>query len=174
MRNRRRYIPEVNLTPLLDILFSVLFIVMIAGAKGAQSNQDKNEALEVENAQLTSELELSRQELESYRLYSAEAVIVTVTNSKIGDDFYLYIYSGSAQTELDKIKLASDRKEYIKTRIDDLISELVVQNVNKPVYIVFYLDKQSIHRDEYNAVFNAFNELQQDNKEVFFKVVREE
>ena len=116
MTNRRRFSPEINLTPLLDVLFSVLFIVIITGSKGVQSNQARNEELVKENDQLTSELELRSQELESYKLYASEAVVVTVTNRNVGDEFYLFIYLGSDQIELDKIRLAPDRKEYIKNR----------------------------------------------------------
>ena len=62
MRRRRRTDGEINLTPLLDVLFVILFVVMLSGMQSEKTNADareesreKIEALETEVEELTDE-----------------------------------------------------------------------------------------------------------------------
>ena len=42
-RRRRKNLTEVNLTPLLDVLFSILFIVMMTGAQSRDAMQNDHQ-----------------------------------------------------------------------------------------------------------------------------------
>ena len=153
MRKRRRFVSEINLTPLLDVLFSILFIVMLAGTAGEQGLQKEYLDQVDRNNQLEQDLKLAKDELDSYRLFESEAVILTVINDKDANNHFLSFYQG---------------------RIESLITELIDNTDNQPVYIVFYLDNSKIYTEEYKTVYNILNELQEKHKEVFFKVMRED
>ncbi len=184
-RGRSRILPEINLTPLLDVLFSILFIVMMTATQNERglkedyqeklNNMEQEKAqLSQEKAQLSDELERAENEMSSYDKYHSEAVILTVNNVIRDDDHMLFIYKGTDKAELESIRMGSDRLENTKARIESLIKEIVDGTDNQPVYIVFYCSKGEIYTAEYKAVTEAFNRLQENNKAVFFKVMQEE
>ena len=90
------------------------------------------------------------------------------------NNHFLSFYQGTEKTEIDKITLGLDRTENTKARIESLITELIDNTDNQPVYIVFYLNNSKIYTEEYKTVYNILNELQEKHKEVFFKVMRED
>lgn len=175
--NRRKSVSEINLTPLLDVLFSILFIVMMTGMKNEQGirneYQEQVNQLEQEKQQLSEELARSENQLSSYDKYQSEAVILTVNNILQGDNHYLLVYKGTDKEEIGSIQMGINKTENTKARIESLIMELVNDTDNQLVYIVFYCDKKQIYTKEYNAVIEAFNQLQENNKAVFFKVMEE-
>lgn len=175
--NRRKSVSEINLTPLLDVLFSILFIVMMTGMQNEQGikseYQEQVRQLEQENQQLSEELARSENQMSSYDKYQSEAVIITVNNILKDDDHYLLLYKGTDKEEIERIQMGINKTENTKARIESLIMELVNVSDNQPVYIVFYCEKKQIYTAEYRAVIEAFNQLQENNKSVFFKVTEE-
>ena len=175
--NRKKSVSEINLTPLLDVLFSILFIVMMTGMQNEQGikqeYQEQVSQLEQEKQQLSEELARSENQMTSYDKYQSEAVILTVNNVLRDDNHYLLVYKGTDKEEIGSIQMGTDKTENIKIRIESLIMELINDTDNQPVYIVFYCNKKTIHTKEYNAVMEAFNQLQENNKAVFFKVMEE-
>ncbi len=174
-QNKRKTVSEINLTPLLDVLFSILFIVMMAGAQSEEGIKEdygqQVNMLEKENAELSEQLDRSENQMSSYDKYKAEAIILTVNNTVRGDNHYLLIYKGLEKKEIGNIQLGIDKSENVKNRINGIITELVKLSDNQPVYIVFYCDKKHIYTAEYNAVEEEFGRLQATYKEVFFKVM---
>ena len=178
MRNGRRISSEINMTPLLDVLFSILFIVMMTGSQNEQGikkqYQDQVIDLEQKNDQLTDELTKYKNEITSYDKYQSEAIILTINNVIRNNSHCLMIYRGTAKSEIGSIQMGLEKTENTKARIESLILELVEEADNQPIYIIFYCDKKNIYTAEYHAVCEMFNELQANNKEVFFKVMQEE
>lgn len=179
MRNsRRKPVSEINLTPLLDVLFSILFIVMMTGMQNEQGikqeYQEQVSQLEQEKQQLSEELARSENQMSSYDKYQSEAVILTVNNILRSDNHYLLLYKGTDKKEIGSIQMGTNKTENTKARIESLIIELVNDTDNQPVYIVFYCNKKQIYTKEYIAVIEAFNQLQENNKAVFFKVMEED
>lgn len=188
-RHRRKMVSEINLTPLLDVLFSILFIVMMTGVQNEegikedcqqQINQREQKMIRYEESLSEYEARLSdyenrllsyKSQMSSYDKYRAEAVIVTVNNIIEGEAHYLVIKQGMEQNEIEKIRLGTDKTENTKVRIDSIVSEMVKSSDNQPVYIVFYCNKKWIYTTEYRAIEEAFCHLQEIYKEVFFKVM---
>ena len=104
MRRRRRTDGEINLTPLLDVLFVILFVVMLSGMQSEKTNADareesreKIEALETEVEELTDEgriaeleeqvrslteeLEKRKDLEETGKAFESRAVLVTIRNT---------------------------------------------------------------------------------------------
>lgn len=188
-RHRRKTVSDINLTPLLDVLFSILFIVMMTGVQNEegikenyqqQIDQSEQKISGLKEQMVSYEVQLSdyenqllsyQSQMSSYDKYRAEAVIVTVNNILEGEAHYLVIKQGMEQDEVEKIRLGTDKTENTKTRIDHTISEMVEAIDNQPVYIVFYCNKRWIYTTEYRAIEEAFCRLQETYKEVFFKVM---
>jgi len=176
-RRRRKNLTEVNLTPLLDVLFSILFIVMMTGAQSMDSMQSDHreevETLQNENEELREALRVSEDQLAAYELHESDSVILTVRNIVKNGEHYLMIYRGIDEQEMDSIKLGINNTENTGVRIRSLVGDIISENGVQPVYIIFYCDKTSIYTKEYNAVVGAFDELQTKYKEVFFKTGEE-
>ena len=98
MRNRGRRSrgsDDINLTPLLDVLFVILFIVMLAGTQTQKDMQENAEEslskisgleeqvtdLEEQNTILQSEVNRKDKIEDSGKRYESDAVIVTFTRS---------------------------------------------------------------------------------------------
>ena len=175
--NRRKTVSEINLTPLLDVLFSILFIVMMTGMQNEQGikkeYQEQVSQLELENEQLSKELARRENQMSSYDKFQSEAVILTVNNILRGDNHYLLVYKGTDKEEIGCIQMGINKTENTKARIESLIMELINDTDNQPVYIVFYCDKKQIYTAEYRAVVEAYYQLQENNKAVFFKIMEE-
>ena len=187
-RRKRKTIAEINLTPLLDVLFSILFIVMMTGMQTKTTIQEEHQqqinqmqedyGRQIEQArQELSELEqqvtMYENQLSSYDKYQTEAVIITVSNIVKENKHYLIIKQGLDLEEIETIQLGISKTENTKLRICDKISEIVEVTDNQPVYVVFYCNKKTIYTTEYRAITEAFYELQAKYKEVFFKVMEE-
>ena len=136
--------------------------------------QEEISQVKAENSQLAEELARLEGQAASYESFQTNAVILTVSNVVRDGSHHLMIYQGNEKEELDNIQMGTDKTENTKARIGSLVSKLVEQAENQPVYICFYCDKSNIYTVEYMAVCQAFNELQETNKEVFFKVMQEE
>ncbi len=203
MRHRkRRGAEEINLTPLLDVLFSILFIVMLSAMSDktsytedtAQQSQtieqqvgtiDAQDALiaeqsadiselQAENADLTQALQNSENEKSSMKLYTENAVILTVSNRTDDGNHILDIFVGDSEDAAESIRMGSDRIQNMTERMTDFVREQIDSVDSQPVYIVFYCDKSQIYTSEYNAVTAAFEELEYTEKEVFYKEAEEQ
>lgn len=175
--NRRRSVLEINLTPLLDVLFSILFIVMMAGMQNEEGMREdyrqQIDRLEQEKDALSEKLDDYRDQMENFRDYQREMIFLTVRNVVRGDDHYLLIYQGLEPDEIESIQMGIDRTENTRARIESLVVGLAECEEGYPVYIVFNCDKSRIYTAEYRAVVETFNTLQGTYKEVFFKVMEE-
>lgn len=176
-RRRRKNLTEVNLTPLLDVLFSILFIVMMTGAQSRDAMQNDHQEevarLQSENEELSDALRVTEDQLAAYKLHESDSVILTVRNIVKNGEHYLMIYRGIGEQEIDSIKLGINSTENTGVRIRSLVEDIISENGSQPVYIIFYCDKTSIYTKEYNAVVGAFDGLQTKYKEVFFKTGEE-
>lgn len=176
-RRRRRGSSEINLTPLLDILFSILFIVMMTNVQNEADIKDEYQQnvgkMEQEITDLKEQVTISQNQMSSYDKYNTEAVIITICNVVDEGEHHLIVKKGLNEDTMDNILLGTDRIENTKARIEWMITMLVEGIDNQPVYIVFYCDKENIYTTEYRAIVDTFNVLQETHKEVFFKVMEE-
>ena len=125
-RRKRKTIAEINLTPLLDVLFSILFIVMMTGMQTKTTIQEEHQqqinqmqedyGRQIEQArQELSELEqqvtMYENQLSSYDKYQTEAVIITVSNIVKENKHYLVIKQGLLLEEIETIQLGISKTE---------------------------------------------------------------
>ena len=182
LRRRQAGSGEINLTSLLDVLFCILFIVMLAGSQNEQdirSNaqqqldefantaQQQIDHLQEENARY-------KDLIDSYDLYHTEAVIVTLRNVRDGEHHRLNISKGLENEPETSFLLGTDRPQYIKQTLRSSITKYTSSAENQPIYVVFHCDRKNIYTLEYNAISSVLNELQEEYKEVFVKTMEAE
>lgn len=185
MRRRRREASEINLTPLLDVMFSILFIVMMTGMQNEQGMKMdyEEQIMQLEQTLTEQEKNISKlkEQVHGYKkqemsltMYQTEAVILTVRNLVEEGKHYLEIRNGLNTDSFECIWLGNDRTENTQNRINDMITKIVDLTDNQPIYIVFYCNKEIIYTTEYRAITEAFVALEEKNKEVFFKMMEDD
>lgn len=174
MRRHRRLSGEINLTPLLDVLFSILFIVMLTSARNEANMQteasEKIDTMQQELSDLENQVTVVTNENQSYEMYENNAVIVTIFNVSESNKHILVI-SNNRSTDEERIQLGEDVTENTALRLNSIIQTIVEETDNQPIYLVFHCDKYCIFTKEYIAIDEALLELENENKEVFYKVM---
>lgn len=184
-KRRKNNGSEINLTPLLDVLFSILFIVMMTG----QQNEDGMRAQhrsQVDNMQAQiqeyeEQIADYKSRLATYELVQKDIIVLTVSNYIKGGVHYLSVTQGTSllgdgqeDQLLDDIKMGSDKLENLKLRLSELTEKLIEEHEGQPVYIVFAKDSMAVYTYEYQTIVGVFNALEEKNKEVFFKELEKE
>lgn len=168
MKHRRRYGgEEINLTPLLDVLFVVLFTVMLAGYSYQTQNSDTVENMEKQIAEMKEEVAHYKSQSDAYEVYSKSAIIVSADNIKRGLQHILIF---NVDNDTKEIVLGNDNLVTFSKQIESYVNDLIKIGDNQPVYIVFNCDEDSIYKVEYDTIYKCMKELESNNKEVFFKI----
>ena len=162
-RPGRHGVAEVNLTSLLDVLFCILFIVMLTSA---QSEKNLERETEQEINQLQNQVNQYKNQIRSYDLYGNEAIVITLSNI-VEEGTHQLLISEKETTE--SILLGVNRTAGTKERLRRIIAEKMETGRNRPIYIVFYCERGNIYTEEYNAIRETLMELQEENKEIFYR-----
>ena len=149
MRKKRRGSDEINLTPLLDVLFTVLFVVMLTSMQSEQSMQaqavtkeeqveelkGKVSSLESEAEGLSEQVNALEQEIElrdqlknSEEIYTTNAVIVTMTNGIEGGKHVLRLFVGPKREPYSSVNMGDNREQHIGNWVSEKIQEIVKEN----------------------------------------------
>ena len=157
MKRRRHGSEEINLNSLLDVLFIILFVVML---KGMQNE-------EAVKTQMQQNIDQLQNQVESYELYEKEARVITVQVIQEEEDRYISIGD-------ETIQLNENASVYMRTRLKKITGDLLKDVENTPVYIVFHCNKKEIYTKEFNMIDEVMTEYQDTVKEVFYKIIYEE
>lgn len=189
LRRQRAGSREINLTSLLDVLFCILFIVMLAGNQNEQDiksdarqqletfkgeAQEEIEHLQSEVDKLGAQVTTYQNQMESYDVYHTEAVIITISNVREGKDHRLILSRGLENEEETSFLMGTNRIEYLKQALRSSITEHIDGIESHPIYIVFFCDRDNIYTLEYTTITSVLTELQKEYKEVFFKTMEAE
>lgn len=178
-RRKHRGSEEVNLTPLLDVLFSILFIVMFAGAKIQNDNTENVEAMQTEISELNNEINELNNEVTAYKnqetsydSFLEDALIVTVDNIKSNNKHILRIFAAGYEDE--EIILGINNTDNIKKRLNGYFENILIDKAEQPIYIVYNCDDENIYKTEFDSINSTLLTLEKNNKEVFYKISEDE
>ena len=176
---RRNGSDEINLTPLLDVLFTVLFVVMLMNVQSEQTILAETENTKEQVTELTGEVERLQNELkartavrDTEEIYTVNATLVTMINVTENDNHVLKIYTGQNAVLHDSFRLGADRTQYIGEHVGAIIGEIVQESKDRPVFIVFHCTTGEIYRkEEFAPIKERLEILKAENKEVFYQIV---
>ena len=185
---RRKRDQEINLTPLLDVLFVILFILMLSGRENEERLRSQSGQ---EVAALQEELTRSRTQIaqleqdasaaasrerayadrvDSLELYRDQAVVLTAYIEETEGLRELVILDGQERTG---IRIEDNSSNYTEGRIRSVVRGCVEKARNQPVFIVFHFSADEIYTYEIRLVERVMLSLQEEYKEVFYKTMRE-
>ena len=177
---------KIDLTPLLDVLFSVLFIVMLCinqDAVDAKKQADDNGAqLEIEkkkNEDLNNENKYLKEVVDSYEVFAQRAKFIVLRNYKDATGFKLVISLGLDEKEqIDLIPLSNETKDQTKSRIVNNIKSKInsfsTTTERVPVMIEFHRDSTKIFTEVDRSISEALNEIEGNNSDVYVRVIEQE
>lgn len=172
---------EINLTPLLDVLFTILFVVMLTSAQSEQAILADSEQTKKQVTELTDKVEKLENDLKgrdavdgTTESFVNNAVLVTMVNVVEDNNHVLRIYIGQKGTLKDSFRLGTDRTQYISEHIASIIGKIIEEARDYPVYIVFHCNTNIIYRkEEFAPIKERLELLKAENKEVFYQIVEE-
>ncbi|MGX8729186.1 MAG: biopolymer transporter ExbD [Lachnospiraceae bacterium] len=178
-RRRRRGSAEINMTPLLDVLFCILFIVMLTSAQNEAKLRESRDQEAAEYSQSLSEkdAELARVRenatayktlAESLRISKANALVASLRNETLGGRHTLIITKETGEST--NIPLGSDNLANALSRLEASIDPLLTEANGSPLYLIFTCDRTQIYTDEFNALNNRLTKYQSEHKEIFYKL----
>lgn len=187
MRKRRHGGSDIDLTPLLDVLFSVLFLVMMFVAqKGidAQNNvaqlQDEMNQQSEQSAELQGqsqdELAQIREQLEGLKQFSKQAVFITIRNTIKDGEYRLSILKGTDEKEYDSILLKTDGLKNIEDRLKQAIESATgeMQNADseeaRPIMINFYCNRKQIYTEIFNRIESTLNIITRTRSDIYTRI----
>ena len=178
-RRHRRFSEEINLTPLLDVLFVVLFVVMLSGFSGNIAGDAKLKEKDVENAKLQDKISSLERELEvandtnrTYGMYEEQTIFITIENLEENGIHVLRLYKGMDREELPEIQMGEGKVDYISHALSERLKEQIEEAGDMPVFVVFHRDSDRIYRKEEDLpIENTFQELSKEKQ--FFYDIRE-
>lgn len=174
---RRREI-AVELTPLLDVILIMLFMIMLQNGAAAKSAVEKAEAEKAvraaEMAEMRSAAEKNAAELENalgiiasrdaFEEY-AEIVSVTIVNSD-GGKRDIYVTAGeNTQT----VSFGRDSARYGENSFKTILDGIVRSSGETPVFICFSYDSSAVYRRDYDMIASAMEELQSRSNNVYIQ-----
>ena len=175
---RKRISEEINLTPLLDVLFVILFVVMLSGvagnkeSKAAADKQDKRIGdLETEIADTKKKLTIAEDTNKTLKEFETKAVFITIENVDRNGIHMLELYRGIGMEKLPSITMGIGKTNYIQAAIKEKIEKQIRISGDMPVFIVFHRDNSLIYRrEESMPIDSAMMELMGKYKQVFYEV----
>lgn len=161
----------IDLTPLLDVVFVILFLFIAkASTKNNKTIQEKEDII-AEQIQTISQLENQNNNLQSinnelsninnFNLYAS---IVDITFIEKKNNMEIIISSNDNKHINIPFKPSSAES---KNKLLDSLNQIKREDSN-PIIIVFSYDENTIHREDYFSIYNTILEFQKNCESVFY------
>ena len=160
---------EINMTPLLDVLFSILFIVMLTSARVQVKNSDQTQELNNQIESLQNELALNQNIEETKKQYYEDSLLLTVDNVEIAGNTVLRIRTNrDSSNEYSSFDLSEDNEVIIKS-LSEYLNRVLVKD--RLVYIMFNCDEDNIYTKDYKVINMIFSDYAlNDNYKIYYKM----
>ncbi len=146
-RNKKLIITD--LTPLLDVIFIILFIILMRN-RGFQENVVAKVTDELDRTKV--ELNTANEKIADYETIfsSADFITVYVDGDVLTDDRTLIVREGNRY-----INYQFDREKYsdLKSELKDILEEYCKgKEKGKPLFIIFTYDSTNIRQKEFEPI----------------------
>ena len=163
-RHKRKSGLDIDLTPLLDVIFIVLMVVMCNRSVGENKEiaelMKENDQLNAENNVLKDQIytEENKDDLVSY--------VVLYANYETGNPKTRHVWLGHGdEKEIEDITITPETEEEKFSEVKEKLEGYVKERSDKPVLIVLD-ESQILYRDQ-QLLDEVLNELDQDNPNLY-------
>ena len=160
MKKRNRSI-TADLTPLLDVIFILLFLIMIRNTEAVDARAEEADAKMAEAQAQMAEAEALQQsvqgQLDEYQALLADAQIcyIRIVPEETGRSIQLSENSRTDQFRFDW-DTQEDAYEYLRERLTE---KSKVTAEGKQVFLIFQYDPKTLYQSDYEMVSSALEEI---------------
>ncbi|MGN0690757.1 MAG: hypothetical protein ACI4K7_00220 [Oscillospiraceae bacterium] len=169
---RRRNSIGIELTPLLDVILILLFLVMTRNTAETERIAEEYEASEqqhIENeSRLEAELENSRLQtsdaeniISGYESFDEYSVIIAVGITRSSDG--TRTISLSEKGEISHISYGWDNLRYGENALKAELENMISSAEERPVFISFNYDENDIYLRDYQLISSVLDDLDGDS-----------
>ena len=169
-RHKRKSGLDIDLTPLLDVIFIVLMVVMCNRSLGENKEiaelTKENDQLKAENNVLKDQIytEETKDDLVSY--------VVLYANYEAGNPKTRHVWLAHGDDkEIEDITITPETEEEKFNEFKEKLEEYVKERSDKPVLIV--LDESRILYRDQQRLDGVLNELDHDNPNLYKRIKQE-
>lgn len=186
---RRRKETVIELTPLLDVILIMLFMIMSAQsqkteeiqsqaqAEAAELNSrmeqlseeyaDREDKLTAQLSDTESRLSQAEAQITGYEAFSEYSAVISVSVEYTDNgERKLYIAEGDS---VDTISFGWDNLRYGENSLNAALEQKLKAAEGKPVFIAFVYDSEKIYRHDYDMITSVMDELQAKNDDLYIR-----
>ncbi|MBQ7264734.1 MAG: biopolymer transporter ExbD [Firmicutes bacterium] len=150
----RKLIPT-DLTPLLDVIFIMLFMVMIGSTKTAAEKVKKAEA-EAEAAK--EEKRLALEEMARYDALYSDILTIRVVLTRQEENRVVSIFTQGEELRFPyNWENVNKAGEFTKEKISDILNK---KEASSPVILLFEYNNDNIYKSDFDILKGSFTALQ--------------
>ncbi|MGN0696948.1 MAG: hypothetical protein ACI4J5_09310 [Oscillospiraceae bacterium] len=169
---RRRNSIGIELTPLLDVILIILFLIITRNSAETEriaEEYDKSEQQYIENAaRLEAELEDSRQQsadaeniISGYESFDEYSVIIAVGITRKADGTRTVSVAENGDTSY--ISYGWDNLRYGENALKAELEKIISSAEDRPVFISFSYDENDIYLRDHQLITSVLDDLHGDN-----------
>ena len=169
---RRRNSIGIELTPLLDVILIILFLIITRNSAETERIAEEDEQAEqhhIENeARLEAELEDSRQQsadaeniISGYESFEEYSVIIAVGITRKSDGTRTVTLSENG--EISHISYGWDSLRYGENALRAELENMISSAGDRPVFISFNYDEDDIYLRDHQLISSVLDDLDGDN-----------
>lgn len=154
---KRRRSNVIELTPLLDVIMIILFMVLSQTSGAVSDMQEQNEALSAEIAaageryeELSGELLKTQSALDGFESVNENSVVVSIGIFRHSDDKRTITVTADDATK--EISYDWNSLSYGESVLSKELSRICSENSDKAVFVSFTYDSTSLFRRDYEMI----------------------
>lgn len=162
-RNKKLIITD--LTPLLDVIFILLFIILMRN-RGFQENVVAKVTDELDRTKV--ELNTANEKIADYETIFSSADFITVYVEKNGDDRTLVVREGDHYTNYQY-----DWQKYpnLKSELNEILEGYCKKKEKgKPFFIIFVYDSEQIFNKDFETIKDVLISIQSQYDDVYAEI----
>lgn len=186
---RRRKETVIELTPLLDVILIMLFMIMSVQSQKTEEAEaaarEKTQELTAQMEQLSEEfsdrenqlmdqlddtesrLSQAEAQLTGYEAFRDYSAVISISMEYLeGGERQLYIAEGD---KTDTISFGWDNLRYGENSLTAALEQRMKQTTEEPVFIAFVYDSESIYRRDYDMIASVIDKLQSENDNLYIR-----
>ncbi len=174
---RRRKEISVELTPLLDVILIMLFLIISGNTKAAEEAksqaqqeisrmQEAADEISQQNETLSDELKTAENALYGYKTFDEYSLILSVGIENSSDNRTILITDG---TTSQTVVYDWDNMRYGENALRAVLNDYISTAEDIPAFITFTFSSDKIYRQDYELITSVIDETAQEDKDIYVK-----
>lgn len=174
MRKRRQISTE--LTPLLDVIMIILFIIISGNNEAVEKAETEKEEIYSQMQSVSDEFEKTLEEnndrlnqaeniISGYEMFDKLAVIISLSIENQSDDSRKILISSDNETST--VSYSWDNMRYGENSLNASLENYIKSADERPVFITFSYKSSEIYLRDYNMISSVMDNIQSKSENIY-------